>query len=136
MCAHEVDLATVRLMASRWLMAAKSPDERFGEGLRDSDEIHYPGALAQNVAGIDKIYANELHPSAHAQMVNRSGSIFDAGFEFGLAVAVAIVQEPLSDPRPRWMSSLEDAKKSIAETVAGAIEDGEITSRPPRAPRA
>lgn len=127
MCAHEVDLSVVRMMAARWLHAEHEARRARGDKhLLSCIDDGMAGTLAQDLAGVEHRISADKHPSSvHAHLVNRSGSIFDAGFEFGLAVAIAIVQEPLSDSRPRWMDALDVAQHEIDTCIEGATDDAE-----------
>ena len=92
---------------------------------RDFDQP-WPGSMANYLLKIDELltqFEEAGDAVAQQQLASRVSSFFITGFDFGLAVAAAVISDPFGKPAAGWADALKDASGRLREYCDNAIKD-------------
>ena len=119
-----IDVDTLQHLATQHLAAAT----------RHFREISGPhaGIQAEHVIGVDAMIS-DIEDSLVGdgdivlarEWAARTGSVFAAGVEFGIAIAAAIIEDPDGNPRATatWVEAVDSTKDELQSIVDAAIKD-------------
>jgi hypothetical protein len=80
--------------------------------------------------GLDEsIKADTVPPAMHGEIVNRVGSLFTAGVEFGMRLATTVNNDPLADPRPGWQTALNTVRAETDDDIKSAHDEAASMQR-------
>jgi hypothetical protein len=86
----------------------------------------WPGSMASYLLKLDELstqFETAENPAAERQLAWRTSSFFISGFDFGLAVAAAVINDPLGKPAALWADALKEAKENVRGHYDAAIKD-------------
>jgi hypothetical protein len=115
-----IDATALKHLAAYWLKAELHGEEAAREGYFQPATEHAAPRAAARIAKMHR-----LKPAAFGDDLS---PIFESGFDAGFAVALALIQNPIDSPMPRWeedlhlsYSGLHDTSKEWAKEQAEAM---------------